>query len=177
MSSSPQCFQHINPHTKNRSVSDRSVLHSQGVQGCVIAKLDNEVIVQGCGATEGRVDDVSSYRTEICGNITTFTVILLLRKSYGFPTPSIEHVCDNQSAISATWKDKTISVFDHMKPDAHVDKVARNAIADIQESLWLTHTGLKATRANVDPHFLHKDDLIVLHMASQAEPRLLSQQK
>jgi hypothetical protein len=52
---------------------------------------------------------------------------------YGFSPASIKHVCDNKSAINATWKDKSISVFDKTKSDADVAKVARNAIADIQQ--------------------------------------------
>jgi hypothetical protein len=52
---------------------------------------------------------------------------------YGFSSPSIQHVCDNKSYINATWKDENISVFDKTKPDADVTKVARNAIADIQQ--------------------------------------------
>jgi hypothetical protein len=87
----------------------------------------------GFGATDGRIEDVSSYRAEICRNVTTFTSFNLIRKVYVFSTPSIEHVCNNKSAINATWKDENISIFNKMKPDAGIAKFARNAIADIQQ--------------------------------------------
>jgi hypothetical protein len=35
------------------------VLHSQGFQGWRIAKYDNEVLVQGFGATNGSIEDVA----------------------------------------------------------------------------------------------------------------------
>jgi hypothetical protein len=54
-------------------------------------------------------------------------------QGYGFCPPIIQHVCDNKSAISATWKDENISVFYKTKPDADVAKVARLAISDIQK--------------------------------------------
>jgi septin family protein len=41
-------------------------------------------------------------------------------------------ICNNKSAITATWKDENISIFDKTKPDADVAKVARNAIAALQ---------------------------------------------
>jgi hypothetical protein len=51
-------------------------------------------------------------------------------------------ICDNKSAITATWKDENISVFDETKPDADVAKVARNSIAALQpfstvKSFWV----------------------------------------
>jgi hypothetical protein len=134
----PQHVKHINQLTKIRNASDGSVLYCQGFQGWLIAKLDNEVLVQGFGATYGRVDDVSSYRAEICGNIATFTVFTLIRKVYGFAPPSIEHVCKNQSAISATWKDENINIFNKSKPDADVAKLSRNAIADLELHFLVT---------------------------------------
>jgi hypothetical protein len=125
-------FQSINQISNIRSTSDGSLLHCQGFQDWLIAKLDNKVIIQGFGATDGRVEVVSSYRAGICGNIATFTVFTLIHKVYGMSPPTIEHVCNNQSAIFYTWKDENISVFDKTKPDDDVAKVYRNSISDIQ---------------------------------------------
>jgi hypothetical protein len=129
--SPPQCFQSIHQLTNIRSASDGSVLFCQGFQGLLIAKLDNEVLIQGFGATDGRLEDTSSYRANICGSIATFTVLTLIRKVYGFFPPNIEHVCGNKYAITATWKYENISVFDKTKSDTDVTKVARNSIADL----------------------------------------------
>jgi hypothetical protein len=128
----PQLFKSLNDLTNIRSASDGSFLKFQGFQGWLVAKLDNEVLIKGFGATDGRVEDVSSYRTEIFCNIATCTMLTLIRKVYSYPPPNIERVCDNQSAITATWKDENISVFENTKPDDYAAKAARNAIADIK---------------------------------------------
>jgi hypothetical protein len=52
---------------------------------------------------------------------------------YGFTPPSVEHVCDNQSDITITWKEKSLSIFDKTKPDSNVIMVARSAISELQQ--------------------------------------------
>jgi hypothetical protein len=108
------------------------VIHSQGFQGWLVAKLNNELLIQGFGATDGRLEGVSSYIAEICGNMATFTILTLIWKVYGFSPRKIEHVCENKSAITATWKDENISFFEKTKPNTDVAEVARNTIADLQ---------------------------------------------
>jgi hypothetical protein len=61
----------------------------------------------------------------MCRNIVAFTIIALIRLVYGFIPTHIKHVCDNQAAIMATWKDKD-------KPDTDVAKFAICAITDLQ---------------------------------------------
>jgi hypothetical protein len=79
------------------------------------------------------VEDAHSYRAELCGNIATFSILNIIRRVYGFSPPTIKHVCDNQSAFTATWKENTLSVFDKTKPDADVITVARCAISELQQ--------------------------------------------
>jgi ribonuclease HI len=174
-----QCFQHISPLTNIRLASDGSFLHSQGFQGWLIAKLDNVVLIQGFGAKDGCIKDVSSYRAEICGNIATFTVFSLLRKVYCFSPPSIEHVCDNQSAISATWKDKNISVFDKTKPDANVAKVARNAIVEIQQHSQVNAFWVEGHADKCGPPFSPQEELNILidGLAAKAQTNLPTEMK
>jgi hypothetical protein len=64
-------------------------------------------------------------------------------------SPTIEQVCDNQSAIIVTWKDKNISVFEKTKPDANVSKLARTSITTIQcyykvKAFWIRGHSEKA---------------------------------
>jgi hypothetical protein len=55
----------------------------------MIATLDNDIILEGFGATDGRVEDTHSYRAELCGNIATFSILNIIRRVYGFiPTSS-----------------------------------------------------------------------------------------
>jgi hypothetical protein len=116
-----------------RYASDVSVLHSLGYQGWLIATLDNGILLESFVATDGRVEDTHSYRAEICGNITTLSFLNIIRRVYGFTPTSVEHVCDNQSDITASWKENTISVFDKTKPNANVIIVARSSISELQQ--------------------------------------------
>jgi hypothetical protein len=115
-----------------RSVSDGSVFNCLGYQGWLVATLDNEIIIQGFGATDSRVEDTHSYLAELCGSIETFAILNIIRRVYGVAPCSIQHVCDNQSAITATWKYDTISVCDKTNPDAGVISVARVALSELQ---------------------------------------------
>jgi hypothetical protein len=69
----------------------------------------------------------------MCDNIATFSIINIIRRVYGFSPPTIKNICHKQSAITATWKENTLSVFDKTKPDADVIVVARSAISELQQ--------------------------------------------
>jgi hypothetical protein len=125
-------FSSISNHTAIRSASDRSVLAFIGCQGWLIATLDNDVLLEGVGATDGRVKGINSYMAELGGNIATFTILNIIRCVYNFSPISIEHVCDNQSEITATRKHDTSSMFDKTKPDDDVIIVARCVIFELQ---------------------------------------------
>jgi hypothetical protein len=130
-----QCFQNLLSSTNIRSASEGSFLHSLGCQGCLIVTLDNGILIKGFGSTYDRVEDTHSYRAELCGNIATFSILNIIRCVYGFTPPVIEHVCDNQSTITDTWKKNTLSVFAKTKPDVDVIMVARSAISELQQFL------------------------------------------
>jgi hypothetical protein len=76
--------------------------------------------------------------------------------------PLIQHVCDNKSAISATWKEENTIVFDKTKSDADVAKVVRLAISDIQQH---SQVHVFWVEGHVDkrppPPFLHRKNSIV----------------
>jgi hypothetical protein len=158
----PQLFQSLNDITDILSASHISVLKCQGFQGWLVAKLDNEVLIKGFGATDRRVEDLSSYRAEVCSNIATFTILTLIRQVYGFSPRKIEPVCDNQLAITATWKDENISVFDKTKPDADAAKAARNAIADLQNFSTFKPYWVEGHADKRGPPFSLQEDLNIL---------------
>jgi hypothetical protein len=115
-----------------RSASDWSVLDFLGYQGWLFTTLNNEILIKGFGETDRRVEDAHSYCAELCDNIATFTILNTIRIVYGFAPRSIEHVCDNQYASTATWKHDTLNIFDKTKPDADVISVARVALSELQ---------------------------------------------
>jgi hypothetical protein len=69
--------------------SDGSVLDFLGYQGWLIATVDNGNLLEGCGATNGIVEDTNFYRAELCGNIATFTILNIIRRVYAFSPNSI----------------------------------------------------------------------------------------
>jgi hypothetical protein len=124
----PQLIQSMHSTSSLRSASDGSILNCIGYQGWLVATLDKEIIIQGVGATDGRVEDTHFYHAKLCGNIATFAILNIIIHIYS----SIQHVCNNQSAISVTCKYDTLSVFDRTKPDADVIIVARVALSELQ---------------------------------------------
>jgi hypothetical protein len=98
----PQLFQTLPSSTNIRSARNGSVLQSLGYQGWLIATFDNYILLEGVGATDGRVKNTQSYRAELCGKISTFSILNFIRRVYGFTPTSVEHVCDNQSDIPTT---------------------------------------------------------------------------
>jgi hypothetical protein len=138
------------------------VIHNQGFQGWLVAKLGNEVLIQGVGATGDRLKYVIYYRAEICGNIAAFTIISLIRKVYGLYITTIEHVCDNKSAITSTWKDENISIFDKKKTDADVANVARNSIAALQPFYTVKYFWVEGHADKRGPSFSLQEELNIL---------------
>jgi hypothetical protein len=107
-----------------RSASDGSSLDFLGYQGWLVATLENEILIQGFVATEGCVEDTHSCRSELCGNIATFTIINIIRCVYSFAPRSIEQVCDHQH--------DTNSVFDKTKVDADAIIIAPVSLSELQ---------------------------------------------
>jgi hypothetical protein len=94
-------------------------------------------------ATDGRVKDTHSYRTELCGNIATFAILIIIRRVYVFAPHSIQHVCNNKSAITSIRKYDTLSVFDKTNYDSDIIILARVALSELQlhspvKSYWVS---------------------------------------
>jgi hypothetical protein len=83
-------------------------------------------------------------------------------ESLWISTPTIEHVCDNKSAIAATWKDENISVSNKTKPDADVAKVAINLIADLQSYSKVKAYWFEGHEYKRGPSFSPKEELLIL---------------
>jgi hypothetical protein len=152
-----------------RSASDGSVLDCLGYQGWPVATIENEILIQGFGEMDVCVEDTHSYRAELYGNIATFTILNIIRRVYGFVPCSIKHGCDNQSAITSTWKHNTISVFDRTKPDAYTIIVARVALSDLQLHSLVNPTGLQVILINEDHHTQCKKNSISSQISWQKE--------
>jgi hypothetical protein len=84
-----QIFQTFPSFTCIQSASDGYVLHFLGYQGSLVTTLDNDILLEGFGATDGRVKDTHSHRAEISGNIATFSILNISRHVYGFAPISV----------------------------------------------------------------------------------------
>jgi hypothetical protein len=58
-------------------------------------------------------------------------LIIVINQAYGNTPPNIEHVCDNQSALTVTWKVQTISIFNNGGPNADVTMVDHNDLTTL----------------------------------------------
>jgi hypothetical protein len=152
-------------------------LYFLGYQGWFIVTLDNDILLEGFGAAYGMVEDAHSYRAEIGGNIATFSILNIIRLVYGPPLTSIEHVRDNQSAITDTWKEDTVGVFEKTKSDAVVIIVARSAITELQQfsavrAFWIgSHTDKR------DPPYTLQEELTIktATLAERAQTDILDE--
>jgi hypothetical protein len=87
--------------------------------------MDNTTIIEGYGPTYGRIEDTTSYRTEVCGTITVLTVYGMIQLVYKWNAAMIEHVCDIESALDRISNNEKDGVFDHSRPDADSITAAR----------------------------------------------------
>jgi hypothetical protein len=85
----PKLFQTLPSSTNIRSASDESFLHCLGYQRWLIATLDNDILLEGLGATDGIVEDTHSNMAGLCGNIATFSILNIIRRVYGFAQPPL----------------------------------------------------------------------------------------
>jgi hypothetical protein len=83
-----------------------------------------------------------------------------------YGTYDIQHVCDNKSAISATWKDENASVFDIRLHQMMMSPKFQDLLSQICNNIpKSTHFGLKVMPTNMPPPlFLHSKNSICERM-------------
>jgi hypothetical protein len=67
-----------------RTASDGSVENEKGYYGWIGATLDNATIIEGHGPTDGRIQDTTSYRTEVSGTIAILTIYNMIVEVYNW---------------------------------------------------------------------------------------------
>jgi hypothetical protein len=113
----PGIFENTPSDVKLRKAIDGSVENENGYHGWIIARIDNTTIIEGCGPTDGRIEDTTSYRTVVCGTIEVIAVYDMVHSVYKRNASTIEHVCYSESALDLTWNKEKYGIFDHSRKD------------------------------------------------------------
>jgi hypothetical protein len=121
----PQVFQTMPETIALPTASDGSVENEKGYHGWIVATLDNATIIEVQGLTNGRIQDTTSYRTEVSGTIAILTIYNMIVKLYNWKAKEIEHVCDSESAFDILSNVEPDGVSDQSRPDADVIIVAK----------------------------------------------------
>jgi hypothetical protein len=116
----PQVFQTMPGTIVLRTARDGSVENEKGYHGGVVATLDNATIIEGHGPTDGRIQETTSYQTEVLGTIAILIIYNMIVKVYNWKAKEIEHVCDSKSALDRIWNIEPDGVFDQSRPYADV---------------------------------------------------------
>jgi hypothetical protein len=118
-----------------RTASEGSVENEKGYHGWIFATLDNATIIEGHGSADGRIQDTTSYWTEVSGTISILTIYKMIVKVYNWKSKEIEHVCDSKSALEN-------GVFDQSRPDTDVILVAKDQLQKAKHTkivpTWVT---------------------------------------
>jgi hypothetical protein len=61
--------------------------------------MDNSMIMEGHGQTDGRIQDTTSYITEVSGTLAILAIYNMIVKVYNWKAKDIEHVCDSKSTL------------------------------------------------------------------------------
>jgi hypothetical protein len=82
-----------------RTASDRPVESELGYHGWIVALIYNSIIIEGHGPMDGRIQDTTSYRTEVSGTIVILAIYHMIVEVYNWKSKEIEHVCDSKSDL------------------------------------------------------------------------------
>jgi hypothetical protein len=63
-----------------RTANNGSVENERVYHGWSVALLDNSTIIEGHGPTDGRIQDTTSYQTEVLGTISILTIYNMIVK-------------------------------------------------------------------------------------------------
>jgi hypothetical protein len=97
--------------------------------------MDNTTIIEGYGPTDGRIEDTTSYRTEVCVTIAVLDIYGMMQSLYKWHASTVEHVCDSESALDCIWnKDKEV-IFDQSITDADAITAARLPLSNTKQRI------------------------------------------
>ena len=101
-------------------VSDGSVKGSQATQAWTLTTSPNDPLsMKGCGPVDGSMSTLSSFRSEVQGQLALLIMITLLVKVHNVNQPSYTSICDNQSALKRLQPlTNSLKLHHHKEPEA-----------------------------------------------------------
>jgi hypothetical protein len=133
-------------------VSYGSVENELGYHGWIIARMKNTTIIKGYGPTDRRIEDTTSYITEVYGTITVLAVYIMIQSLYNWNAAKNEHVCDSELALNCIWNIENDDVFDQSRPDTDAITGAGFLLSAIKH----THVSPQWVRGHTDKNDHHK---------------------
>jgi hypothetical protein len=125
--------------------------------------MDNTLIIEGYVPPDGRIEDTTSYRTEVCGTIAVLTFYGMIQSVHKWNDSTIKHVCDNESALDHIWNKEKYDIFDQSRPDADAITVVRELFSTTKHTT-ISPLGLQTPTlcdVNLSMHpFPHQFNLI-----------------
>jgi hypothetical protein len=97
------------------TTSDVLVENEKGYHGWIVTTLDNETTIEVHGPTDGTIQDMISYQTEVSGTIAILTIYNMTVKVYNWKAKETEHVCDTKSALDRIWNLEPDGIFDQSR--------------------------------------------------------------
>jgi hypothetical protein len=117
---------------------DGSVLFGVGYHSWVIATSDEDILITGGGPDDGDPLIMTSYRLELGGLSAGVAVLGTLARSGIINIRSVKCVCDNKSAILASQRQPTDSMFHETETDYDVI----STIHELQ-AMWCNNLDIK----------------------------------
>ena len=75
--------------------------------------------IRGCGPVDGTASSLSSFCTELQGQVALLIMVTLLMKVHSFSNSSYTSVCDNQGALKRLQPSQSgLRLCHHEEPDA-----------------------------------------------------------
>jgi hypothetical protein len=82
-----------------------------GYHGWVLATKEETILLRGGGPDDGIQSLITSYRSELGGLVDGLAVLGTLFRSGAMHIRSIRFICDNESAVTASRRPKSESIF------------------------------------------------------------------
>jgi hypothetical protein len=118
--------------------TDGSVLFGVGYHSWVIVNSDEDILLTGGGPDDGDPLLITSYRSELCGLAAGLAVLDTLAWSGLINMRSVKCVCNNKSAILASKRQPSDSIFH--KTETYYDVIS--AIHELQ-AMWYNNLDIK----------------------------------
>jgi hypothetical protein len=120
--------------------------------------MESSTIIKGHGPTDGRIQDTTSYRTEVSGTISILAIYNMIFNVYNWKSKEIEDVCDSDSALHIIWNTEPDGEFDQSRRDADIILVAKAQLQKAHHTK-ITPTWVRGHACRRVSPYTYKEDI------------------